>query len=251
MTGALQGKNAIVTGARRGIGKAVTALFAESGANVWACARTPDPVFEEELQELSERCGVWVKPVYFDLADETAVAEALRGIIKEKLPIDILVNNAAVSYGTMLNMMPITKIRSLFDVNFFAQLQMIQLVTKSMIRRSQGTIINLASVSGMEVYPGNLAYGASKAALIYATKQLSKEYAPYGIRINAVAPGTVHTDMDQTRTQEQMREVLERTALKRAAQPEEIAKAIRFLASEESAYMTGSVLVVDGGRTDF
>lgn len=247
----LCGKNAIVTGARRGLGRAVTVLFAESGANIWACARTRDDRFEEELLTLSERCNVWIKPVYFDLADEQALSVAIRMIIQERQPIDILVNNAAVSYGTALSMMPISKIKQLFDVNFFAQLQLIQLVAKSMIRRQQGTIINLASVSGMEVYVGNLAYGASKAALLYATKLLSKEYAPYGIRINAVAPGTIHTDMEQTRTEEQMRQVIQRTALKREAEPEEIAHAVRFLASDESSYMTGSVLVVDGGRIDF
>lgn len=119
------------------------------------------------------------------------------------------------------------------------------------MRQKKGVIINMGSVSGMEVYPGNLAYGSSKTALMYATKLLAKEYAPYGIRINAVAPGTVHTDMDSVRTKEQMKEVIDRTALKRGADPEEIAKVIRFLASEDASYMTGSVVVVDGGRTDF
>ena len=128
---------------------------------------------------------------------------------------------------------------------------MIQLVTKVMIRQKRGSIINLGSVSGMEVYVGNLAYGSSKAALMYATKLLAKEYASYGIRINAVAPGTVHTDMDSARTEKQMEEVIGRTALKRGAEPEEIANVISFLASDSSSYMTGSVVVVDGGRTDF
>ncbi|RKJ53447.1 SDR family oxidoreductase [bacterium 1XD42-1] len=247
----LEGKNVIITGARKGIGRASVELFAKNGANIWACAKKFDTKFEMEMYHLAEQYKVWIKPVYFDLADENAISTALYNIIKEKEPIDILINNAAVSYGTMLGMMPISKIRQLFDVNFFAQLQMIQIIAKAMIKNKQGAIINLASVSGMEVYIGNLAYGASKAAVIYATKQLSKEYAPYGIRINAVAPGVVHTDMDQTRTEEQMREVLERTALKRGAQPEEIAKAILFLASEEASYITGSILVVDGGRIDF
>ena len=103
----------------------------------------------------------------------------------------------------------------------------------------------------MEVYAGNLAYGSSKAALMYATKLLAKEYAPYGIRINAVAPGTVHTDMDSARSDKQMQEVIARTALKRGAEPKEVANLICFLASEEASYMTGSIVVVDGGRTDF
>ena len=187
----------------------------------------------------------------FDLGDSGSIDSAIKGIIKEKKGIDVLVNNAGVSYGTSLSMMPISRIKELFDINYFAQLQMIQLVTKVMIRQKRGSIINLGSVSGMEVYVGNLAYGSSKAALMYATKLLAKEYASYGIRINAVAPGTVHTDMDSARTEKQMEEVIGRTALKRGAEPEEIANVISFLASDSSSYMTGSVVVVDGGRTDF
>lgn len=247
----LEGKNAIITGASRGIGRATLELFAESGANIWACARTQNDEYEAILKSLANDNGVWIKPVYFDLGDEQYVDQAVKGIIKEKIPIDILVNNAGVSYGTALSMMPIVKIKELFNVNYFAQLQMIQLVAKTMMRKKNGSIINIGSVSGLEVYIGNLAYGSSKAAVMYATKLLAKEYAPYGIRINAVAPGTVHTDMDDTRTEKQMEEIINRTALKRTAQPDEIAKVIRFLASDEASYITGSVMVVDGGRTDF
>lgn len=247
----LKDKNAIITGARRGIGRATAELFAENGANLWVCARKQDDEFDADMRKLAKRCGVWIRTIYFDLADETAVTAAVQDILKEKLPVDILVNNAAVSYGSLLSRTPISQIRALFEVNFFAQLRMIQLVSKAMIRNTSGSIVNLASVSGMEIYEGNLAYGASKAAMIYATKTLSKELAPYGIRVNAVAPGTVHTDMDKTRSEEHMRQTIDRTALKRAAQPEEIARAILFLASDDASYSTGTVLVVDGGRTDF
>lgn len=247
----LDGKNAIITGARKGIGKATVELFARSGANVWACVRSLDEKDVEFYNNLSKECGVWIKPVLFDLGDSDSIDREIKNIIKEKKKIDILVNNAAVSYGTALSMMPINKIKELFDVNYFAQLQIIQLVAKAMIRQKSGSIINLGSVSGMEVYIGNLAYGSSKAALMYATKLLAKEYAPFGIRINAVAPGTVHTDMDKARTEAQMDEVISRTALKRGAEPEEIANVIVFLASDSSSYITGSIVVADGGRTDF
>lgn len=244
-------RNAIITGASRGIGKATVTAFAESGINIWACSKTSSVENEKYYLQLESKYNVWIKPVYFDLADSGSVEKAIKQIIKEKKTIDILVNNAAISYGTVLSMMPIRQIEEIFEVNYFAQLQIIQLVAKAMIREKKGTIINVGSVSGMEVYPGNLAYGSSKAALLYATKLLSKEYAPFGIRINAVAPGTVHTDMDSTRNASQMEKVIERTAFKRAALPEEIANVIKFLASEEASYMTGSILVVDGGRTDF
>lgn len=251
MENKLIGKNAIITGTSRGIGRATLKLFAENGVNIWACCRTINTEDEELFSNLAEEFGVWIKPVCFDLRDEDSINTSVKSIIKEKRPIDILVNNAAVSYGTALSMMPVAKIKELFNVNYFTQLQLIQLVSKVMMRQKKGVIINMGSVSGIEVYPGNLAYGSSKAALMYATKLLAKEYAPYGIRINAVAPGTVHTDMDSARTKEQMKEVIDRTALKRGADPKEIAKVIRFLASDDASYMTGSVVVVDGGRTDF
>lgn len=247
----LQGKNAIITGSSRGIGRATLKLFAQRGANVWACCRNINKEDETFLAKLAEECNVWIKHVCFDLSDEKSVDASVKKIIKEKQPIDILVNNAGVSYGTALSMMPISKIKELFDVNYFAQLQIMQLVCKVMMRQKSGVVINVGSVSGMEVYAGNLAYGSSKAALMYATKLLAKEYAPYGIRINAVAPGTVHTDMDSARSDKQMQEVIARTALKRGAEPKEIANLICFLASEEASYMTGSIVVVDGGRTDF
>lgn len=247
----LEGKNAIITGSNRGIGRATLELFAHSGINIWACSRILDAENETYLDSLAKECKVWIKPIIIDLADSSSVDDGIKSIIKEKKPIDILINNAGVSYGTALSMMPIDKIRELFDINYFAQLQIIQLVTKAMIRQKSGVIVNLGSVSGLEVYAGNLAYGSSKAALMYATKLLAKEYAPFGIRINAVAPGTVHTDMDAARTEKQMEEVIDRTALKRGASPEEIANAIQFLASDEASYVTGTVLVVDGGRTDF
>lgn len=251
MGNVLKGKNAIITGSNRGIGRATLELFAKNGANIWACCRSMSKEDEKVFFKLMEEYGVWIKPVCFDLRDEKSLNGAVRGIIGEKQPIDILINNAAVSYGTALSMMPVCQIKDVFDVNYFAQLQMMQIVTRVMIRQKKGVIINMGSVSGMEVYPGNLAYGSSKAALMYATKLLSKEYAPYGIRINAVAPGTVHTEMGRTRSEEQMKAVIARTAMKRRATPAEIANIICFLASDDASFMTGSVVIADGGRIDF
>lgn len=247
----LNGKNAIITGSSRGIGRATLKILAENGVNIWACSRSISSEDEEYLTELASQNNIWIKPVLFELGESNSVDTAIKGILKEKKNVDILINDAAVSYGTALSMMPISKIKELFDINYFAQLQIIQLVAKKMIRQKSGVIINMGSVSGMEVYSGNLAYGSSKAALMYATKLLAREYAPYGIRINAVAPGTVHTDMDSARTEQQMVEVLQRTALKRGATPSEIANVIKFLVSDDASYITGTVVVADGGRIDF
>lgn len=244
----LRGKNVIITGARRGIGLAAVQAMAREGANIWACARKKDTEFEIQLQKVAEEFQVWVKPIYFDLCEDIAVKEAVREIAREKLPIDILVNNAGIAHSGTLGMTSIDQIRKVFSVNFFSQLLLIQLTAKLMIRQKEGNIINIASVGGLEANPGYIAYGSSKAAIVWATKSLAKEYAPYHIRVNAVAPGVTDTEMGYYRQEDELKKVLERTPMKRMAKPEEIADSIVYLASEKSSYITGHVLVVDGGR---
>lgn len=246
--GYLTGKTAIVTGASRGIGKASSEALAAEGADIYVCCRKENAEFTRWSERLAEENKIEVTPLYFDLSDFDSVEKVFMSIVKEKKNIDILVNNAAVSYGTALSMMPISKIKELFDINFFEQLHITQLISKLMMRQKSGSIINIASVSGMEAFQGNIAYGSSKAALIYATKVISKELAPFGIRVNAVAPGTVKTDMESTRTAEQLSEVINRTSMKRVADPKEIADAVCWLAGDKASYVTGQVIIVDGGR---
>lgn len=247
----LRGKNVIVTGGRKGIGRSIVDKFAAEGANIWVCSHTKDEIFEDEMKRLSQRYGVEVIPTYFDLSDEEQIKGFVKELVKNKANIDILVNNAGLAKGGTLGMQSMANFRTMFDINFFAVMYMIQLVQKIMIKQKNGNIINIASVSGCENYGGNIAYGSSKAALIWATKELSKELSPYGIRVNCVSPGTVETDMVQTRTEKQMQDVIERSSLKRMASPEEIADAVLFLASEKSSYITGQNLIVDGGRVNY
>lgn len=244
----LKGKNVVITGARRGIGLATVKAMAKEGANVWACARKKDIEFEIQLQKLAEEFQIWIKPVYFDLCDDAAIKEAVSEMAREKNPINILVNNAGIAHNGTLGMTSIDQIRQVFSVNFFSQLLLIQLISKLMIRQKQGSIINIASVGGLEANPGYIAYGSSKAAIVWATKSLAKEYAPYHIRVNAVAPGLTDTEMGYYRQENELQKVLDRTPMKRMAKPEEIADSIVYLASEKSSYITGHVLVVDGGR---
>ncbi|MBO5614741.1 MAG: SDR family oxidoreductase [Prevotella sp.] len=245
----LQGKNAIVTGSNRGIGFATVKRFAQEGCNVWACARKQYEEFENELKVLSERYHVWIKPVYFELSDETEIKEGLKSIMKEKLPIDILVNNAGIPFGGLMMMTPVSKLKEVFEINYFAQILITQLVVRIMMRQKSGSIINMASVGGIETEPGYLAYGSSKAALIWATKCMAKELGPHGIRINAVAPGLTQTSMGNYKNEEELNKVINRTSLHRMAEPDEICQAITYLASDEASFVTGHILVVDGGRS--
>lgn len=246
--GHMEGKNAIVTGARRGIGRAIVKEFAENGINVWACASKENDDFEADMQALAKEHNVWIKPVYFDLQSEDEIKSAVKTILGEKQPIDILVNNAGIPSGGLMQMTSMATLRQVLEINFVAQIYLIQLVSKAMMRQKKGSIINMGSVGGIEAREGYLSYGSSKAAFLWATRSISKELAKYNIRVNAVAPGLIETDMGDYKKEEEQEKIINGISMKRWGRPEEIAKAVMFLASEDSSFMTGAILNVDGGR---
>ena len=246
--GILSGKTAIITGSNRGIGKEILIRFAEEGADIWACARNRSEEFLEFIDKTASENGVTIKPVYFDLADENQIKKGIQSIIKEKKLIDILVNNAGIAHGATFQMTSMNKLREVFEINYFSQIFIMQLVSRCMMKQKSGSIINMASVGGIETNPGYLAYGSSKAALIWATKCLAKEVGNYGIRVNAVAPGLTETSMGHYKSEQEIAKVLERTSLHRMGQPGEIAEAVLYLASDQSSFVTGQILQVDGGR---
>lgn len=244
----LRGKNAIITGARRGIGRATVEVFAQNGANVWACARKEDAAFEADMLQLAKRYDVWIEPVYFELTDEVQMRQAVRQMQKEKKSIDILVNNAgAVAQSTTFTMTSIEKIKEVFDVNFFSQMLLTQYIARLMLRQHSGSIVNLTSIAALDGEPAQLEYVGSKAAIAGATKKLARELGSQGIRVNAVAPGVIDTDMGNQMHPDLMNHMLEKTVLNRLGTPQEIANAIAFLASDLASYITGQVIRVDGG----
>lgn len=244
----LIGKNVLITGARKGIGRAIAEDFALQGANLWVCSHSLNDSFLSDMEGLAEKYGVRVNPIIFNLESEEEVCTAIKNVIKSKIPIDVLVNNAGVSFAGTLSMQTMEKMHKTLQINYFSPMLIIQLVQRVMMKQKSGVIINIGSVSGCENYGGNIAYGSSKAALIWATKELSKELAPFGIRVNTVSPGTANTDMNSVRTDIQMDNVIKRTAMRRPGEVEEISKAVLFLASESASYITGHNLIVDGGR---
>lgn len=244
----LKGKNAIVTGSNRGIGRAIVEKFAENGANVWACCRKENFEFEKDMATLSDKYGVWIKPVYFELDKEDSIKGGLQIIFDDKKPINILVNNAGVTAEGLLNQVSVDSIRQVFEINFFSQLVMIQKVSKKMIINRGGVIINMASIAGMMPLPGRTAYGGSKAAVIWMTQSQARELAPFHIRVNAMAPGTIDTDMIKHYTDEQISQFAADACERRIGTAEEVAKVALFLASDQSSFVNGQIIRVDGGR---
>lgn len=244
----LTGKTAIITGSNRGIGLATVKVFAERGAAVWACARTRTDEFEDRIKELSDKNGVKIIPVYFDITDEPAAKNAIKMIGKESESMDILVNNAGISVEKLFSMTSSAVMRRTMEVNFLSQIFLAQAVSRYMMKAKRGSIVNVASVAGTESEEGGIAYGSSKAAVIFSTKTMALELGPYGIRVNSVSPGYIETDMWKDRDSDMKDKILNETPLRRQGTPEEVANTILFLASDLSSYITGQNIVADGGR---
>lgn len=247
----LNGKNAIITGARSGIGLATVRLFARQGANCWAVVHHEDADWLEQMRQLEVAHNVWIKPVYIDLSNSDSIRSSLKDIIKEKLPIDILVNSAGiVSPNRLFSMTSMSDIRKVMDVNFFSILEMTQLVLRVMQRQKKGSIVNIASIAADCEDTSQLEYATSKAALVCATKKLARELGSQGIRINAVSPGLIATKMVYEIEEEALEKINAGLASKRIGSPEEIANVVAFLANDQSSFINGENIKVDGGGFD-
>ena len=243
----LEGKNALITGAQRGIGAAMVEVFAREGANVWAFARKPSVTFEVRCAQLAHQYGVWIKPVYCELSDTEAIKAAFKQVMADKQPLHVLVNNAGImGEDRMFQMTSEQEMHRIFDVNFFAMIEVSRLATRLMARNKQGAVVNIASIAGIDG-DSRLDYSASKAAVIAATKKMARELISVGIRVNALAPGFTDTDLVSGLGEKVVQEQTDKILMKRKARPEEIANVAAFMASDMASYVTGQVWRADGG----
>lgn len=244
----LKGKSAFITGTNRGIGRALVTEFARNGADIIAHARKKTPEFMSMLEDIASMYGVSITPLFFDMVNSEAMKAEIRVFLSSKTPVDILVNNAGMAHFGLFQMTSMAKVREIFNVNLFAQMELTQLLLRPMMRRRGSCIINMGSVMGLDLPQGGSSYGLSKAAFIAFTRVLSAECGPLGIRVNAIAPGLIATEMAAQMGDTAEEVMLAQCALRRLGSPEEIAKAAVFLASENASYISGQILRIDGGK---
>ena len=238
----LQGKTAVVTGAAKGIGKAIALAFAKEGCNI--VLNYHSSLDDETVQEI-EACGVTCMPVQGDVSDFAFAADMMKKVKKELGSVDILVNNAGITKDMLLMRMTEEHFDSVIQTNLKGTFNMIRHASSIMLKQRSGAIINMSSVVGVMGNVGQANYAASKAGIIGLTKSTAKELAARGVTCNAIAPGFVETDMTAALSEDLQKQMLETIPLKRYGQVDDIAQAAVFLA--KNTYITGQVLHVDGG----
>ena len=240
-------KVVLITGASRGIGKATAIEFAKKGYNVVINYVSNDDAAKNLKDFLTENYDISVMTCKCDVSDEVKVKEMVKQVIDYFGKIDVLVNNAGIAIDVAFDDKTVENFRKILDVNLIGPFIVSREVGKYMLEQKRGSIVNVSSDDAYEgYYEFSLDYDASKAGLINLTHNLSKYFAPY-IRVNAVAPGWVNTEMNKELDSDYVKEECEKIYLRRFAEPEEVAKAICFLASDDASYINNEVLRVDGG----
>jgi len=243
----LSGQVAIVTGAARGLGRTIALALGRSGATV-ACVDVNAEMLAETVAAV-EAVGGKAKAVPCDVTDSERVTEAVNQVAAEFGRLDILVNNAGITRDSLVMRMKDDQWDAVLNINLRGTFLFTRAAAKPMIKGRRGRIINVASVSGLMGNPGQANYSASKAGVIGLTRTVSKELAGRGVTVNAVAPGFIATEMTAALGDDILGEIRKQTPLGRLGEPQDIADAVLFLASEAASFITGHVLVVDGGLT--
>jgi 3-oxoacyl-[acyl-carrier protein] reductase len=239
----LENKKALITGASRGIGRTITEKFIAEGAEVWGIdIREPD-----DLQERIKSANGKLHWTSFDLSKLNEVEAVIEKALKESEGFDILVNNAGITKDNLSFRMSLEDWQKVLDINLSAAFLIARTIARDMIRKRVGSIINMASVIGIHGNGGQANYSASKAGLIGVTKSLAQEVASRGVRVNAIAPGYIDSDMTAVLPEEVRKKMLDVIPLKRMGKQEDVAETALFFASDSSSYITGQVLPVDGG----
>jgi 3-oxoacyl-[acyl-carrier protein] reductase len=242
----LAGKKALVTGSSRGIGLAIVYAYLAEGAAVWGLCSKPSAT-AADVEKFAHEQGVAFHEIHADAADPDALTAAVQAALAESGGFDVLVNNAGITRDGLSFRMKRGDWQTVLDVNLTAPFLISQLVSADMIKKRTGSIINMTSIVGLHGGGGQVNYSASKAGLIGFTKSLAKEVGSRNVRVNAIAPGFIETDMTAAVAAEARKAWVDTIPLKRAGTPEDVAHLACFLASDYAAYVTAQVIGIDGG----
>lgn len=242
----LEGKKALVTGGSRGIGREIVLAFLAEGASVWYVDIAEGDSLAEYRQRVAQT-GATVAFKECNVANEESVGAAVGEILAESGGLDILVNNAGITRDNLLFRMTVKEWSDVLTVNLTSAFLVSKLVLRHMAKQRSGSVINISSIVGIIGNGGQTNYSASKAGMIGFTKSSAREVAMRNVRVNAVAPGFINTKMTQALNEEQQNALKQQIPMGRIGEPEEVAKAVLFLASDLSSYLTGQVLQVTGG----
>jgi len=243
----LKNKIAFITGSTRGIGWKTAEFFAKQGAKVLLNGVSNSKLLNSKVSELKRKFNVECEGYFYDISDPIEVKKCYHDIFKRNKKLDILVNNAGILEDNLLGMVTAESIERTFSTNVYSMIYNMQYASRLMMRKKSGSIINVASIIGRFGNAGQSVYGGSKSAVIGITMSTAKELAQHNIRVNAVAPGFIDTDMIKSLSAEKYKDRIKSIKMNRIGKPEDVAKAIHFFASDLSNYITGQVLGVDGG----
>ena len=239
----LKGKTALITGANGGIGKSIVNLFLKNNANVICLIRKSDKKFNNYIKRLSKNVTV----IESDLTDEINLREQVEKIFSKKKNLDILINNAGIGSGSIIEMTSQKNLKEIFNVNFFSQIRLTQLVLKYLKNSKKSSIINIGSVSAKIADKGTIAYGCSKVALMHATKIMANEFSNYKIRVNGICPNATNTKMLKKMDPKSRDMLISRSFMKKVCEPLDVANLILYLSSKNSEYINGQIIFMDGG----
>lgn len=240
-------KSVLITGGTRGIGEAISREFAKKGYDIIINYVNSSEKAQNLKQELEKEYNIKVLPIQADISNEIEIKNMVDTAIKEFGKIDVLVNNAGIVIDREFEDRTVEDWKKTLDINLIAPFVLIKLVGKEMMKQKSGSIINISSTNGLNTYyPTSVDYDASKSGLISLTYDSAVQFAPY-VRVNCVAPGWVNTEMNKELPEDFVKEETERILVKRFAEPEEIAKVVVFLASEDASFVNSTVIKVDGG----
>ena len=239
----LKGKTALITGANGGIGKSIVNLFLKNNANVICLIRKSDHQFNKFAKKLSKNITI----IESDLTDENNLRTQVEKVFSKNRKLDILVNNAGIASGSIIEMTSQKKLKEIFDVNFFSQIRLTQLVLKYLKNSKKSSIINIGSISAKMADRGTLAYGCSKIALMHATKIMANEFSNYKIRVNGICPNATNTKMLKKMDPKSKNVLISRSFMKKVCEPIDVANLILYLSSKNSEYINGQIIFMDGG----